>query len=105
MAEKTLILAKSGSGKTTSLRNLDPDISMVIQPIAKRLPFPDGKNWLAWDKDTSTGSRYVTRDLHKMKPFINKMVSVGKKIIIIDDFVYTMAGKVMDDIDDKGLAA
>ena len=102
MAEKTLILAKSGAGKTTSLRNLDPDTTMVIQPVNKRLPFESGKNWKLWDKESSTGSRFVTRDLHKMKPFMQKMVDVGKKVIVIDDFVYCISGKVMDDIDDKG---
>ena len=102
MAEKTLILAKSGSGKTTSLQNLDFNKSIIIQAIAKRLPFENGRNWKLWDKESQTGSRYVTRDLLKMKPFMQKMADVGKKIIVIDDFVYTMAGKVMDDIDDKG---
>jgi len=102
MAEKTLIMAASGSGKTTSLRNLDPEKTMVIQPINKRLPFPSGKNWKLWDKESATGSRFVTRDLHKMKPFMQKMVDVGKKIIVIDDFVYCISGRVMDTIDDKG---
>ncbi|MCF6330271.1 MAG: hypothetical protein L3I99_01830 [Sulfurimonas sp.] len=102
MAEKTLIMATSGSGKTTSLRNLNLDEVMVIQPINKRLPFPSGKDWKLWDKDSLTGSRFITRDLHKMKPFMKKMVDVGKKIIVIDDFVYCIAGQVMDQIDEVG---
>ena len=32
------------------------------------------------------------------------MVEVGKKIIIIDDFVYIIAGRVMDDANDTGYA-
>ena len=55
MAEGILVLAKSGSGKTTSLENLNPDDVMVIQPRKKRLPFST-EGWDKWDKDTSKGS-------------------------------------------------
>ena len=101
MAEKILIESRTGQGKTTSLRNLNPDDVMVIQPVKKRLPFPH-KNWKKWDKNTNTGSIFQIDTFNGIEQVIKKMEQVGKKIIIIDDFVYVFAQRVMTDIDIKG---
>ena len=102
MAEAVLILAKSGSGKTTSLRNLDPKDTMVIQARKKRLPFENAKDWKMWDKASATGSVFRTSTFAGVKAVLGKMQDVGKKIVIIDDFVYLFSQKVMDDIEIKG---
>lgn len=101
MAEKILIMSKSGSGKSTSLRNLVSKDVMVIQPIKKRLPFPH-KDWTKWDKLSSTGSIFQTNTFSSIEAVLSKMNEVGKKVVIIDDFVYIMAQRVMDDIDIVG---
>ena len=101
MAEAILVIAKSGSGKTTSLRNMNPDEVMIIQPRKKRLPFPH-KNWKKWDKDTATGSLFQVNTFSGVQAVLNKMEEVGKKVVVIDDFVYLFSQKVMDDIDIKG---
>ena len=101
MAEGILILAKSGSGKTTSLRNLPPEDVMVIQPRRKRLPFPS-TNWKKWNKETASGSIFQVNHFDGIKAVLSKMEEVGKKVVVIDDFVYVLAQKVMDDIDIKG---
>ena len=103
MAEKILILAKSGSGKSTSIRNLDPEKTMVIQPKKKRLPFPH-KNWKKWDKDSQSGSIFQINTFSGIKAVLTKMEEVGKKTIIIDDFVYILADRVMADVDITGFA-
>ena len=101
MAEKILILAKSGTGKTTALRNFEPEEVMVIQPKKKRLPF-EHKAWTKWNKETSKGSIFQTNTFSGVKAVLSKMQEVGKKVVIIDDFVYIMAERVMSDIDIKG---
>ena len=101
IAEKILILAKSGSGKSTSIRNLDPETTMVIQPKKKRLPFPH-KNWKKWDKDSQSGSIFQINTFSGIKAVLTKMEEVGKKTIIIDDFVYVLADRVMADVETKG---
>ncbi len=101
MAEKILILAKSGSGKSTSIRNLDPKDTMVIQPKKKRLPFPH-KEWKKWDKESSTGSIFQINTFSGIKAVLSKMEEVGKKTIIIDDFVYVLADQVMAEVETKG---
>ena len=92
------------SGKSSSLRNLDPDISVVVQVLDKRLPFPEGKNWKKWTKDEDglgSGSRINLINIPTIIKFMDVAVKSGKKIIIIDDLVYTMANKVMEEVDNK----
>ena len=101
MAEPIMVMAKSGQGKSTSLRNLNPDEVMVIQPIKKRLPF-NASGWKKWDKETSTGSIFQTNTFDGVIAVLERMNQVGKKIVIIDDFVYIIAQRVMNDIDIKG---
>lgn len=42
MAQSTLIIGNSGSGKSTSMRNLNPKETFIINPASKGLPF---KGW------------------------------------------------------------
>ena len=44
MSISALILGESGTGKSTSLRNLDPAQTLLIQAIRKPLPFRS-KDW------------------------------------------------------------
>ena len=44
MSYATLILGESGTGKTASLRNLNPATTLLIQPVRKPLPFR-AKDW------------------------------------------------------------
>ena len=39
MSQKVLILGNSGTGKSTSIRNLNPDETFVIKCVEKPLPF------------------------------------------------------------------
>ena len=39
MAQKVLIMGESGTGKSTSMRNCDPAITAVVNPVGKPLPF------------------------------------------------------------------
>lgn len=118
MAEKILIQAKSGSGKTVSCMNMDPEKVMMIQVIPKRLTFPEGVNWKRWDSETKTGSLMALSRLREiaadkevpftmiLKAFIKQMLTeAGKEIIIIDDLVYVMTQSFMKNIKEKGLIA
>ncbi len=53
MATVTLILGKSGSGKSASMRNFKPEDVALIQVIKKPLPFRDSKTWKPYVTDSS----------------------------------------------------
>lgn len=99
MGIPALILGESGSGKTASLRNLDPNDVLLIQAVGKPLPFKN--NFLPWDAETKTGSIIVSDKSDFICKVIGSAPGYGKKIIIIDDYQYTMANEFMRRVLDK----
>ena len=86
-----MILGQSGTGKTTSLRNLNPDDVLLIQAVKKPLPFR-AKNWIPCTKATPMGSILVTDNAHTI---VGAMQRTAKPIIVIDDFQYILANEFM----------
>ena len=90
MAVKVLILGDSGTGKSASLRNFNPDEVLVINAAGKPLPF---KNHF----------ECVTPAFNKMtSDVIKAMDSTSKKVIIIDDAQYIMSFQYMRRIKENG---
>lgn len=97
MSIATMILGQSGTGKTTSLRNLNPSDVLLLQAVKKPLPFRS-KGWAACSKDHPEGSILVT----DQAPIIVKaMHRTAKPIIVIDDFQYILANEFMRRVLDK----
>ena len=86
-----MILGQSGTGKTTSLRNLNPDEVLLIQAVKKPLPFKS-KDWVPCTKANPTGSILVTDNAQTI---VGAMQRTHKPIIIIDDFQYILANEFM----------
>lgn len=84
MAIITLTMGKSGSGKTTSMRNLNAEKVALINVIGKPLPFKGGNKIAA----------YTTDDPLKIEEAIKKAAN-SKDIIIIDDAGYIMTNAFM----------
>lgn len=97
------LLGKSGSGKSTSMRNLNPDDIMIIKVINKRLPFNESQ-FKIWDAASKTGSKFATDDYTIVKALLSRMEEVGKKIVIIDDIQYLMANEFMRRASEVGFA-
>lgn len=93
MATKVLILGESGTGKSTSMMNCDPNIIAVVNPVGKPLPFKGGAKY-----DTLDG---VT-DCDLICDWMKKKVAEGKKMIVVDDFQYILAVPYMDRIKESG---
>ncbi len=91
MSTAVLILGESGTGKSTSLRNLDPSKTLLIQSIAKPLPFK-AKGWKVRHSLKSEGNVIQTDDPVVME----KVLRVSPhEVVVIDDFQYVMANEYM----------
>lgn len=89
MSIATLILGSSGSGKTTSLRNLDPKRTLLVQPIRKSLPFRSA-GWTTLSKDG--GNIMRTDDPARIEEAMRKSPF---DIVVIDDFQALMVHEMM----------
>lgn len=89
MAIVTLVLGNSGTGKSFSMNDLDPDLCGVINVMGKPLPFRAGKDFRKIDTDNA----YQINDL---------LPKLKAPIVIIDDFQYVMANEFMRGVTDEG---
>ena len=78
MAVLVMVYGHSGSGKSASLRNFDPEQVAVINVLGKPLPF------------RSNMKTYITNDYGKIDAAIH---STKRKSIVIDDATYLMTGE------------
>jgi len=92
-----LILGESGAGKSASLRNLDPQQTLLIQALRKPLPFRN--NWAEHTTANPSGNIFVT---DKTVDIAMLMQNTKRKIIVIDDFQYVMANEFMRRSDERG---
>lgn len=97
MSYPVLILGESGTGKTTSLRNLNPEHCVLIQSVKKPLPFRSA-GWLRYNPETKEGNVFVTDKSETIVRIIN---GTSRPIVIIDDFQYIMANEFMRRVLDK----
>lgn len=102
MSNLTLIIGESGTGKSTSIRNLSPAETFIINVIGKPMPFR-GFN----KKYSSDMKNYIsTDDYYKIVKTLSAISENEKykniKNIIIDDFQYIMANEFMRRASEKG---
>lgn len=99
----SLIIGRSGRGKSTSLRNLDPETTFIISVIGKPLPFPsgikyvDGKNTI-----TQANADTIRRIMKQVSDDKNPDGSYKFNALVIDDGQYIMATEFMDKAMVKG---
>lgn len=105
MAHGVLIIGESGSGKSTSGRNLDPKETFWINVANKPLPF---KGWKAHysliSKDNTNGNMSTASTpagiIKAMKHVSDNMPHI--KVMIVDDWQYASAFEFFDKAGEKG---
>ena len=105
MAQSILIIAESGSGKSTSIENLDPKETFIINIANKPLPFKGWKKkYQLLTKENPQGNMSNTSSpngvLKAMDYISNSMPHI--KTLVIDDWQYMSAFEYFDRSTEKG---
>lgn len=98
MSTATLILGNSGSGKSTSLRNLDPAKTLLIQCIRKPLPFKSA-GWKVRAKPGDGGNIFQTDSPVDIEKAMRRS---EHEIVVIDDYQAVMVNELMTRSSEKG---
>jgi hypothetical protein len=91
MSTPVLILGESGTGKSTSFRNLNPAETLLIQAIKKPLPFK-AEGWSYFDPATKRGNMFVT---DRASEICELLKGTKRKRIVLDDYQYVLANELM----------
>lgn len=105
MAQGILIIAESGAGKSTSIENLDPKETFIINVANKPLPFKGWKKkYVLWSKDNPSGNLYTGSSAQQIEACLGYVNSKRPdiKTIVIDDFQYMSSFEFFDRSDEKG---
>lgn len=100
MGTTVMILGESGTGKSASMRNLDPTEVLLIQPVRKPLPFR-AAGWRRYGPDVKDANIFQTDDARKIVAALQR---TQRKIVVIDDFQYIMANEFMRRTNETGFS-
>lgn len=92
-AQKTLVMGESGTGKSTSLRNLDPAVTAIVNPVGKPLPFKSKGKFTMLNNEMKSSN---------ITAWMKGQARAGKKILIVDDFQYLLSIPYMNRIHEGG---
>ena len=109
MANMIAVVGSSGSGKSTSLRNLDPTETFIINVAGKPLPFRGSNRMytqLIQDPETKkfSGNTIKSKDVSYIGKILN-LINKGMphiKTVIIEDAQYIMSFEMMERSAEKG---
>jgi len=94
MAQEILIIGQSGTGKSTSLTELDSKTTAIINPAKKALPFKGFKSkYKEWNKENPTGNLFNVDNAAQIIQVLDYIDTKRPEIrnVIIDDANYIMA--------------
>ena len=104
MALPVLVIGRSGSGKTYSLKNFKPEEIGVISVEKGRLPFKSDIKTVKIPKDPTKGEARDAAQLNAAKyAWIERVIQTAKApVIVIDDSQYLLVNELFDRTYEKG---
>ena len=100
MSNTVLILGQSGSGKSTSIRTLDPETTFILSILDKPLPFRGYKK----KYNAELKNYYSTDDYRAILSYIKAIDERRPEIttLVIDDLFYLMSNEFMNRVMERG---
>lgn len=98
MANTTLILGESGTGKSTSIRNLNPDETFILAILDKPLPFKGASKLYTRVPLGDKPVNYFTSDNYQLIIKSIERISANRpdiKTLVLDDWQYIMGNEYM----------
>lgn len=105
MSNTSIIMGESGTGKSTSIRTLDPETTFIINVMNKPLPFRGyKKQYTLVSPDGKSGNYYASKNYDHITLVIRKINAIRPEIktLIIDDFQYLMSNEFMNRALERG---
>ena len=104
MSLPVLVIGRSGSGKTYSLKNFKPDEVGVISVEKGRLPFRSQLKVIRIPKDPTEGTAKDAAQLNSAKYawIMNAISTSPAKSVVIDDSQYLLVNELFDRTYEKG---
>lgn len=87
MANVVMLLGKSGTGKSTSIKTLDPNETIIVNVLGKRLPFKGSNSLYSKEKKNMFRLDDYTHVV-KLLEQVNNISTI--KNVVIDDSIYIM---------------
>ena len=101
MANIAIILGKSGSGKSTSIKGLDPKETVVINTLKKRLPFKGSNSVYNTENKNLFNIDDYSTVINYLEGINTKATHV--KNVILDDIIYVMRKEYFKRAKESGL--
>jgi len=100
MSTGILVIGDSGTGKSTSIRNLPPEQTFIINILGKPLPMRGFlRNFKPLSPDGTEGNYYVTDSgvsIARVLDLINKK-RIDIKYVVVDDLGFSIMNNYMQE--------
>lgn len=95
-----MVLGQSGTGKSTSIKTLNPDETIIIQALKKNLPFKGFKSLYSKEKK----NLFYAHDGEQLVRYLKNINEKCKTChnIVIDDATYIMRNEFFDKATESG---
>lgn len=101
MANCTIVLGKSGTGKSTSIKGLNPKETVIFNVLRKKLPFKGSSSLY----NTENKNLFLLDDYTQIISYVNSISEKATyvKNLVIDDMIYVMRGEYFKRAKETGL--